>query len=170
MKFLKPMLLTAFAFIGITATVLFSACEKDSCTDLTCYNGGACSGGFCHCTTGYEGAQCDIRSEDRFLGKYIGVTTCDSAAGLLDTVAIVTGSSNTQVGIVNSFNSSEVVYGTISITGGQYLIIVPTQTNNNVTTTYSISWNAGILKYNTVVVDNNSGVTKSDCTFQGKQQ
>lgn len=169
MKFWKSILLTTLAFIGISGAVLFSACEKDSCSELNCQNGGACSGGFCQCPAGYEGAQCEIASEDRFLGKYIGVTTCDTAAGILDTVTIVKGSSLTQVGIINSFNSGEVIYGTINITGGQYLINVPTQTiNSNTTQSYTISWNARKLTINTDMIVN--GTIRTDCEFIGNQQ
>jgi len=170
MKFLKPMLLTAFAFLSISATILFSACEKDSCTDLTCQNGGACSSGFCHCTTGYEGAQCETLSEARFLGSYIGITTCDTAAGILDTVSISTvNGSNTQVAVSKTTSPGETFYGSISITGGQYLIVVPSaQLNSNTTQKYTISWNARKLNFVTNLVTN--GKITSTCNFIGNQQ
>jgi hypothetical protein len=170
MTFLKSMLLTALAFISISATVLISSCEKDSCSNLTCQNGGACSSGFCHCTSGYEGAECEILTAQRFYGLYIGSKKCDSASGLLDTISVFSGNNGdkTQVTLVNSFNANEAIRGNVSVSGGQYLILVPDQTvNGNTVNKFTVSLNNNTLNFFTNTVTN--GTSKSTCTFIGKK-
>src|SRR5438046_575325 len=88
MKFWKHTLLSAVAFIGIATTVLYTACEKDSCTDLKCKNGGACAEGFCRCVTGFEGAECELKIANRFIGTYYGYTHCNSDPSILDTLEV----------------------------------------------------------------------------------
>src|SRR4051812_8962853 len=88
MKFWKHTLLSAVAFLGIASTVLYTSCEKGSCTDLRCKNGGSCAEGFCRCPTGYEGAECEIKTTSRFVGIYYGYTHCDQDPSLLDTMEV----------------------------------------------------------------------------------
>jgi hypothetical protein len=88
MKLWKHTLITAVAFFGITSTVLYTSCEKDSCIDLKCKNGGSCADGFCRCPTGYEGSECQIKAATKFVGRFIGNYTCPAASPLSDTVDI----------------------------------------------------------------------------------
>jgi hypothetical protein len=88
MMFWKRSLITAMAFFGIAATTLVVSCEQDSCVDLKCVNGGSCADGFCRCPTGYEGAECEIKSSDRFVGKFFGYKTCTGYPSFPDTVEI----------------------------------------------------------------------------------
>lgn len=76
MKKIKSILLASFGFLAIGGMVLSSSCEQDPCTTLLCQNGGSCSDGLCQCPTGYEGAQCEIKTVSRFVGKYKGTTRC----------------------------------------------------------------------------------------------
>ena len=89
MKFWKLTLITFCAFFAISATVLMSSCEKDACTELKCKNGSACTEGFCRCPTGYEGAECEIQTAQRFVGTYYGLNHCDETTSLLDTLDVV---------------------------------------------------------------------------------
>src|ERR1044072_8728888 len=93
MKLWKNTLITAFAFIGISSTVLYTACVKDACADLKCQNNGTCTDGFCHCPTGYEGTECELLSTDRFQGVWVGTSVIntkpvDVIPTLYDTVSI----------------------------------------------------------------------------------
>lgn len=74
---MKSTLLAVLAFFAISSTVLFSSCEQDPCVDLNCQNGGSCSDGFCQCPEGYEGAECEIKTASKFVGKYSGSLRCD---------------------------------------------------------------------------------------------
>jgi len=127
MKFWKHTLITACTFIGIASTVLYTACEKDSCTDLTCKNGGSCADGFCRCPTGFEGAQCESRTVDRFIGTYYGNSRCNSLPSLVDTVVVFLKSMPNTVGLVKKSNITDTIYGTAS--GNN--IEIPDQTGPN---------------------------------------
>jgi len=86
---IKTILLTAFSCLAIAGTVTFTACVKDSCSDLKCQNGGSCSNGFCNCQTGYEGAECELKSADKFVGSFPGHLHCDGFPSVADTMDIV---------------------------------------------------------------------------------
>lgn len=88
MKFWKLTLLTVCGFFAISATVFISSCEKDACTELKCKNGSACTEGFCRCQTGYEGAECEFKTANRFLGIYYGYNHCDDLPAMLDTADV----------------------------------------------------------------------------------
>lgn len=74
--------LTAFGF------VLFGSCETDPCTQLSCKNGSACTEGYCRCPTGYEGAECEIKTAQKFIGVFIGYNHCDDYPAMNDTLDV----------------------------------------------------------------------------------
>lgn len=88
MKAWKLTLVTICCFFLVSGSVLFSACAKDPCTELKCKNGSACTEGFCRCQTGFEGAECEFKTVNRFLGTYIGFNHCDQSTPLLDTLEV----------------------------------------------------------------------------------
>lgn len=88
MKFWKTTLLSAFGFLAVSATVLVASCEKDACTELKCKNGSACTEGFCRCQTGYEGAECEFKTVNRFIGTYYGYNHCEGTPPMLDTLDV----------------------------------------------------------------------------------
>lgn len=88
MKFWKQSLITAATFFAVSGTVLYSSCEKDTCADLTCKNGGSCAEGKCNCPTGYEGTICEEMSGTKFWGIFVGNHTCPSSSPTKDTVEI----------------------------------------------------------------------------------
>ena len=88
MKNWKSLLVTICTFFAISGMVVFSSCEKDPCTELTCQNGGNCADGYCSCPTGFEGAECDITASSRFIGKYAGSLRCNNYPIQPDTVTI----------------------------------------------------------------------------------
>jgi len=73
---LRPILLAAFLILGITATVTYTACQKDHCNNVACLNGGSCDGGNCVCPVGFEGNRCEIITRDKFVGNYNGGDSC----------------------------------------------------------------------------------------------
>ena len=88
MKFLKSIFLSVCAFLAVATTVTYTSCEKDSCDDLKCKNGGSCAEGFCRCKTGYEGAVCEYKIADRFIGSYAGYQLCRPNPSLVDTLDV----------------------------------------------------------------------------------
>jgi len=143
MKFWKQILLTTLAFFSIVSTTLYISCEKDQCSALQCQNGGTCVAGLCQCATGYEGTSCEIRSVDRYLGTYYGVTTdhgTSTVAGfnLLDTVVVFPGSDLVTVGVTSRAYFVDTFYGTIKAGQGLYHIVVQPYTATNYTKSLSI--------------------------------
>lgn len=88
MKNWKSLLVTVFSFFAVASMVVLNSCVKDPCTELSCQNGGSCSDGFCQCPTGFEGAECEITTASRFVGKWAGNTRCDNFPLQVDTVTI----------------------------------------------------------------------------------
>lgn len=99
MKRFQYVLITALAFIGISSAVIFSSCEVDPCTELSCKNGSQCANGHCQCPTGFEGAECEIKSADRFIGKFAGLSRCGLLPASNDTAVILLVSEPNQVEI-----------------------------------------------------------------------
>jgi len=72
MKSIKHIVLAAFVTLGVFSAVLYTSCTKDACKDVTCNNGGTCSGGNCTCVTGYFGTSCDSVYRNGYVGTYKG--------------------------------------------------------------------------------------------------
>lgn len=170
MKFWKSSLLTVFSFLGIASTVLYNACQIDTCSDLKCVNGGSCANGFCNCPTGYEGSQCEIKMETKFLGVYYGNTSCDANPAIYDTAAVwaQTGSL-TNLNVVLYSNKTDTLNGTISGT----TIVIPDVSYSG----YSRHINVTLVNGNKLNVfteinslDNRGNPIKSTCTFIGLKQ
>jgi hypothetical protein len=114
MKLWKHSLITAFAFIGISTTVVYTSCEKDSCLDLKCKNGGSCADGFCRCQTGFEGTECEIKAATKFLGRFIGNYTCPNTTPLKDTVDIWLQQDPNKVKFVEHSRITDTLSGTVT--------------------------------------------------------
>ncbi len=54
---------------------MFQSCTDD-CKDVTCLNGGVCEEGVCECATGYEGEDCSILMNAKFVGTYTVEDQC----------------------------------------------------------------------------------------------
>lgn len=111
MKFWKHSFFTALAFIAIAAIVTFSACERDSCLDLTCKFGGTCVEGFCRCRTGYEGTECEFEAGQKFVGLYVGNVKCGDNPPLIDSVEIFWVKKPDQLMIVQRSRIADTLYG-----------------------------------------------------------
>jgi len=171
MKFWKSSLLTVFAFLGIASTVLYNACQIDTCSDLKCIHGGSCANGFCNCPTGYEGSQCESQVNTKFLGIYNGNTNCDLNPSVYDTAVIVAQpNSLTALKIVLFSNKMDTLTGTINGTsvtvpdindGSGYSRHISITLVNNSKLTVFTEITSKDLKGNTV---------KSTCNFIGIKQ
>jgi hypothetical protein len=81
---------------GLLVTLIFSliliySCTKKGvdyndttlirpCDNVICLNGGTCLDGNCSCPLGYEGAQCQTKWSDKFIGNYVTDDDCDTTA------------------------------------------------------------------------------------------
>jgi len=78
---------------------------------------------------GYEGPQCQTLSTARFIGTYIGYTTCNNGPQLFDTASIVAdGIAINTVAVTLYSMKPKVVHGYVSSNQSTYSIIV---TNND---------------------------------------
>lgn len=89
MKLIKSTLIAVCSFLAISSTVFLSSCVQDPCNELNCQNGASCSDGHCICPEGYEGAECDILSYTKFVGKFQGTQRCDQFPMEIDNIEIV---------------------------------------------------------------------------------
>ncbi len=163
MKFLKTSFLSAFAFLAIATTVLFSACEQDSCLDLTCQNAGSCAEGFCRCQTGYEGAECQIKAATKFVGFYVGNIKCGALPPLKDTVEIILVKNPDQVKLVQRSRPMDTLFGTAK---GQDLIINEITAGDYRRTFNAVSENNKLTFSSEEIFNVNTG-DKTVCQFIG---
>jgi len=173
MNIWKTSLITAFAFIGITTTVLYSSCEQDPCLDLKCKNGGACVEGLCRCKTGFEGAECEIKAADKFLGLYIGERTC-TGSPISDSVLIFLDEYPDKVKMVQYSRMQDTLKGTVGDYNSEnYLINFEDYSRDNYrrTTSASLSRNGfeNLTVYNEIIEDISVSQNKEICNFIGRK-
>ena len=136
MKFWKVTLLTTVLFFAFSITVLYTACEKDPCNNVTCFNGGSCGNGICQCPTGFENVQCQDKAVTRYLGKYAGYTNCNTPQEVIDSAFVYPDTSNAKmvnyVWVVWKSILPKVLHGYVYFNESAYTIVVP----NDVTTNY----------------------------------
>jgi len=113
MKSIKNIALSAMLTFGAFAAVTYTACTKDDCKDVVCNNGGTCNGGSCTCPTGYEGANCEILSREKFVGTYVGTEICDQGTDNYS-VTISSNSNNIMVTVTNIYNQGFTGIGTMT--------------------------------------------------------
>lgn len=68
---LKTIVLSAFSALAVFSAVTYSSCENDKCKSIVCAYGGVCTDGQCLCLSGYEGAQCETITRQRYLGSWV---------------------------------------------------------------------------------------------------
>lgn len=98
MKKVKHIILGAALAIGALCTVVYTSCNKDACKDVTCQNGGTCSGGNCTCATGYGGAtnRCETAYRTTYTNTYKGSGT-DNTGGTYTNFRLVLAPTGTDV-------------------------------------------------------------------------
>lgn len=74
----KQFLSNSLTVFLISLSFLFQACDRDKCENVVC-NGpqSYCLDGFCVCPQGYEGTNCDILSQDKYIGNYYVTESCN---------------------------------------------------------------------------------------------
>lgn len=177
MRFWKHTFVAALAFIGISSTVLYTSCEKDSCLELKCQNGGACTDGFCRCPSEYEGATCGERIVTKFIGTYYGETRCvqdtTEFPKVIDTVDIFLKDSVT-LSLVQHSHIMDTFYGKagrldtdLGVTTNY--ITFPDDSSTNYVLQLSVQLDEGkkrITVYTQEIFDLANG-KKNDCNFLG---
>ena len=146
MKFVKHIALTAFLTVSAFCAVLYTSCSKDACKDVTCQNGGTCSGGNCTCPTGVTGTNCETINRTTYANTYKGNGT-DNAGGTYNNfrlVYAVTGTDLTKMTLTvqdatgtGAVPVMNITLSNITATGSSYTVESTTSTSAGVTYTYT---------------------------------
>ena len=170
MNVLKTAVLSAALFFGLAGTALMTGCVADACLDLKCRNGGSCAENYCRCPSGFEGAECEFRTADRFLGTFVGMTTCDSFAKIQDTVTVFLVTSPSDVGIVRYAdslgNGRDTLYG---IVAGRRINIPDIESGNYRRYSHAIITDKNFTFYEENVPNVNTPLAKQVCSFVGNK-
>jgi len=101
--------------LALGTVLFFASCTKDECKDVTCDNGGVCTAGVCDCATGFEGTNCETKSNAKFVASYNGSDVCTS--GNYTFTANIAASSTIANGVIITnfagFGSSFTVLATV---------------------------------------------------------
>lgn len=162
MSFWKSIFLGAAAFLAVATTVTYTACEKDACADLKCRNGGNCAEGFCRCKTGFEGAECELKVTDKFVGTYVGYNHCDDDPSLVDTLNVFFQSDPNVLRFYLRSDTTTQFTGTVS----GFNIVVNDEVSDNRRRHVNTILDG---KDVTVTVENYTGNSKTVCTFAGSR-
>ena len=165
MKSIKYIALSAFLTLSAFCAVLYTSCNKDECKDVTCQNGGTCSGGNCTCVVGYEGTRCETKSRDKFVGVYVGTEACTVGTDNYS-ITISANSDAIKLTLTNLYNNgSPIITAICTMTGANTFSFNGTQLP-------AISFNGtGTLSGNSLTVAytiSDAGASNT-CTFTGSK-
>lgn len=161
MKFWKHTLISAFAFLGVASTVLYTSCVEDSCTKLHCLHDATCSDGFCRCTAGWEGAECGQPASNRFIGKFYGFSKCNEEPPYLDTAKVWVVTQPARIAIIRTSAPNDTLMGNIS---GTRMIVDEQSTGGRIINVYAE--NNKITIYVQKTVDGKP----TTCTMEGTRK
>lgn len=174
MKFWKLGLLTTSIFSAFITILLYASCERNVCDNVTCFNGGSCNTGVCHCPTGYEDPQCQTKSVARYLGQYAGATTCNNGAYLIDSVLITADPNKINyVFVAQKSLLPKVLHGYVSNNEATYSIIVPSDSTTNYLKIYTLTLQGDkVLSISTYLHDQThpADTLVEKCNFLGSKQ
>ena len=127
MNKIKSILSAVVLTLGVFGIVSYSSCSKkenNPCDAVTCQNGGTCNDGKCQCPAGYEGASCETKTINKFVGSWNvtellslgGSNTTLDSTGYVITINVANSTTTTELLIDNIGNAGNVVRlnGTVS--------------------------------------------------------
>jgi hypothetical protein len=154
---------TVLVFMLSATLVVFNACNKDVCKTLICKNNGVCRDGRCKCALGFEGANCETKMYEKFIGTYDGKYRCNGLAEQTITNIISPGDKPNTLTIHDIFAINLITKATISAEHPEQLVLEPQTVGN-----YTYEGNGDIVgRYLTIFVqqkDIQSGAINS-CVY-----
>jgi len=109
MKLFRQIAFSAIVTLSAFAAVTYTSCSKDKCSGITCSNVGTCSNGVCTCNTGYEGTNCETKSNAKFVGTFNAAESCggtNSTPYQVTITADATDPTKLTVGNLGNYNCS----------------------------------------------------------------
>lgn len=103
MQKMKIVFVTTLLFFIASSITCFISCNKDLCKGLICKNGGICREGLCKCADGFEGANCETKLYQKFLGTYDGTYRCNGGNPVTETIVFTPDSNAKKIKIYNIF-------------------------------------------------------------------
>ena len=67
---LKKVFISAVLTLAALVSITYMSCNNDKCKTIVCAYGGVCNQGACICPSGYEGTNCEIISNSKFIGNW----------------------------------------------------------------------------------------------------
>jgi len=113
MKQVKLVFSTVFIFILLATGVVFHACVKDPCKDISCKNNGVCRDGRCKCPVGFEGPYCDTKTYEKFIGTWQGTYRCNGSVPDDRTVIVAPGTQPNAISVYNIFTQNSAISATV---------------------------------------------------------
>jgi hypothetical protein len=124
----KLFISTVCVFLILATGVVFNACTKDPCKDISCKNNGVCRDGRCKCPSGFEGPFCQEKTYEKFIGTWQGTYRCNGEVPMDRTVIIAPGEKPNEISMYNVFTQNNSIIATLD--GDK--ITIPEQTTGNV--------------------------------------
>ena len=130
MKFGKYTLIAATAILSISSSIFYASCTKDSCQNLKCENGGTCAADFCNCPTGYDGAVCENKITDRYVGTYAGgILPLNGQPYKVDTVDVYVSEEPMTLSAVRRKDATNIYTGVLQ--DATNTVVIPDQVSDN---------------------------------------
>jgi hypothetical protein len=63
---------------GKNRDLIINGTNIQPCKNVVCYNGGTCLDGVCQCPIGFEGVECNLKWNERYVGNYTANDGCDA--------------------------------------------------------------------------------------------
>ena len=129
MKQVKLIFSTVCMFVLLATGIVFNACVKDPCADISCKNNGVCRDGRCKCPVGFEGPYCDTKMYEKFIGTWQGTYRCNGAVPDDRMVIIAPGVQANAISLYNIFTQNDAISATVD---GDKISIAEQTINNTV--------------------------------------
>lgn len=101
---LKTLLIAALSTFSAFVSVVYVSCNRDKCKTIVCAHGGVCNSGGCICPSGYQGANCETVSRNKFLGNWTVFEKGTRTEAAQYPISIQTGKNITDIVIKNFYN------------------------------------------------------------------
>ncbi len=162
MKKFRLIALSALVTVASATAIFSTSCSKDECKDVTCQNGGVCSGGNCTCPVGYEGSRCETKSRDKFVGVYTGSEICTTGTDNYS-VTLAANSDALKLTYTNLYNDN--ITAICTMIAADSFAFSGTQSGATFSGTGKLTGSSALTVHYTIT----NGAISNTCTFTGSK-